>query len=110
MKSSLTPTELKQVILDYIRDNYNRQFIGNLLVEPLNPGYKVSFNLDKSENPLVIFSDLEGDEFIEFIKNEIKTRKLHKTTYYYSTKLYPTQNNFCNEQRRAYRKDRRSYY
>ena len=84
----MTHTKLKQVILDYILDTYNCKYVGELKIEDLNPtGYKVSFYLNHTENPLVIISDLPDKEFIDFIKNELKIRKLHRTKYCKAIKL-----------------------
>lgn len=92
----MTPTELKQVILGYIRELYNREYIGQLDIEALNPiGYKVSFNFAKANNPLVIISDLPDEEFLSFIKKELRNKKLHGTEYYKITKLQPDPYNHC---------------
>ena len=94
-------TELKQVILDYIRELYKCEYVGEIKIEDLDPvGYKVSFYLDHSENPLVIMSDLPDDEFLIFIKEELRKRKLHKTSYYKCYKLPPEK--ICDERKRIY--------
>lgn len=94
----MTPTELKQVILGYIRELYNREYIGQLDVTALDPtGYKVSFNFAKANNPLVIISDLSDEEFLPFIKKELRNKKLHSTEYYKITKLQPSSKNICYE-------------
>ena len=67
---------------------YEMEFVGEMKIEDLNPGYKVSFILNHSENPLIIASDLQDEEFLEFIKKELKTRKLHRTKYYNTRKIY----------------------
>lgn len=86
----MTHTELKQAILDYIRDLYKMEFIGIIKIESLYPeGYKVSFNFNNSENPLVIISDLPDEEFLKYIKEEIRCRKFLKTKYFKTTKLPP---------------------
>lgn len=106
----MTHTELKQAILDYIRDKYEREFIGELIIEDLDPvGYKVSFNLDRSENPLVIIADLPDEEFLSFIKEELRSRKLHKTKHYLATKLPPEQHNTCYERKGINRQNKRGY-
>lgn len=111
----MTLIELKQAILEYIRDLYKVEYVGGLKVESLNNdefkvddsneeavGYRVSFNLDKSENPLVIMADLPAEEFLPFIKEELRKRKLHKAEHYYCTKLPPITQNCCNERKRTY--------
>lgn len=106
----MTHTELKQAILEYIRDTYKREFIGELKIEDLDPvGYKVSFNLDRSENPLVIIADLPDEEFLPFIKEELRSRKLFKVKHYLATKLPPEQHNLCYERKGINRQNRRGY-
>ena len=69
----MTLTELKQVILDYIRDLYEREYVGGLDIQQLDPtGYKVSFYLNRGEDPLNIITDLSEEEFLPFIKEELK--------------------------------------
>lgn len=92
----MTLTELKQVILEYIRQLYKREYVGCLDIEYLDPtGYKVSFYLNKGENPLVIITDLSEEDFLPFIKEELRSRKLHKTKYFSATKLPPEHNTIC---------------
>lgn len=71
---------------------YRAEFIGDIKVDELDPeGYKVSFYLNRTENPLVIMSDLEGDDFLKFIQKELRIRKLNGTKYFKATKLYQEQ-------------------
>lgn len=92
----MTLTELKQVILDYIRELYEREYVGGLDIEYLDPtGYKVSFYLNRGEYPLSIITDLSEEEFLPFIKEELRSRKLHKTKYFSATKLPPENNILC---------------
>lgn len=84
----MTHIELKQVILDYIRDLYKMEFIGIIKIEDLKPqGYKISFNFNNSENPLVIIADLPDQEFLKYIKEEIRKRKFQRTKYFKAIKL-----------------------
>lgn len=86
-----------------MRELYKMEFTGTIKIEDLDPvGYKVSFNFNHSENPLVIISDLPDEEFLPFIKEEIRTRKFHKTKYYSTSKLQSERIKYCNEQRRTY--------
>lgn len=86
-----------------MRELYKMEFTGTIKIENLEPtGYKISFNFNNSENPLVIISDLSDEEFLPFIKEEIRNKKFHKTKYYSTSKLQPERINYCNEQRRTY--------
>lgn len=82
------------------------EFIGEIKIKNLDPiGYKVSLNLDRSENPLVIIADLPDKEFLDFIKEEIRSRKLHKVKHYLTTKVPGNTINICNERKRTYRQN-----
>lgn len=84
----MTHTELKQVILDYIRELYKCEYTGSIKIEHLEPeGYKVSLYLNKSEYPVVIAAELPDDQFLVFLWEELRSRKLHRNTYYHITKL-----------------------
>lgn len=73
-----------------MRDFYNREYIGGIKIENLDPvGYKIALNLDKGENPLVIIADLPDEEFVPFIKEELRSRKLQRVEYTSLTKLQP---------------------
>lgn len=99
----MTHTELKQQILDYMQDIYKVKFIGELKVQNLDPqGYKVSFYLDRSENPVVIMADLPDEEFLPFIKEEIRKSKFHKVKHYLAVKIPYNSVTFCNDKRRTY--------
>lgn len=79
-----------------MRDLYRVEFTGDIKIENLDPvGYAVSFNFNKSENPVVIMADFPDEEFLPFIKEEIRKRKFHRTKYYNTRKLYVDQTNYC---------------
>ena len=86
----MTHLELKQAILEYMRDCLQVEFIGRIDIQDIEPeGYKVSFNLDNSENPVVIIADLPDCEFLSFIKEELRSRKFHKQKHFKAVKLCP---------------------
>lgn len=99
----MTHTELKQQILDYIQEIYKVNFIGKLKIQNLDPeGYKVSFYFDKSENPVVLIADLPDEEFLKFIKEELRKSKFHKVKYYTAIKIPHNLIRHCNDERRTY--------
>jgi len=106
----MTHTDLKQAILGCIRQLYKMEFIGEIKIEDLDPvGYKVSLNLDRSENPLVLIADLPDEEFLDFMREEIRSRKLHKVKHYLATKVPGNTINICNERERTCRQNERSH-
>jgi hypothetical protein len=44
---------------------------------------------------LAIITDLSEEEFLPFIKEELRSRKLHKTKYFSATKLPPEPYTIC---------------
>ena len=92
----MTHTELNQVIREYMRELYEMEFIGDIKIEDLDPvGYKIALNFNHSENPVVIIADLPDEEFLPFIKEEIRSRKFQKVKYYSTSKLPPENLRIC---------------
>ena len=79
---------MKQAILDYMIQCLGVEFIGKLTIEDLEPeGYKVQINLDNSENPITLMADLPDDEFLCFVKEELRSRKLHRLEHFKLQKI-----------------------
>ena len=79
---------MKQAILDYMIQYLGVVFIGKLTIEDLEPeGYKVQINLDNSENPITLMADLPDDEFLCFVKEELRSRKLHRLEHFKLQKI-----------------------
>jgi hypothetical protein len=58
----MTHTELKQAILDFVREFYKAEFNGKLVIKDLDPvGYSVAFHLGDYENPIVVMADLPDE-------------------------------------------------
>lgn len=67
---------------------YQKEFIGDIKLEKLEPeGTKISFYLNRTENPLIIISDLEGEDFFKFIQKELRIRRLNQTKYFKVVKI-----------------------
>lgn len=87
-----------------MRAQYQMEFIGGITIENLDPvGYKVAINLDHSENPIILMADLPDEEFMDFIKEELRSRKLHRVKYYKTVKLPPQQTPLCYDRQRVNR-------
>ena len=79
---------MKQAILDYMIQCLGVVCIGKLTIEDLEPeGYKVQINLDNSENPITLMADLPDDEFLCFVKEELRSRKLHRLEHFKLQKI-----------------------
>jgi len=86
----MTTTELDQVIHEYIRDIYNKEYIGKLLIEKLNPiGYCIRFGLNTPEKPMVIYAELEDKPFLKFLRQELKDRRFNLIYYGELKLIYP---------------------
>lgn len=71
-----------------MKDQLGVDFLGIIKITDLEPiGYKMEFNLDHSENPIVLIADLPDDKFLEFVKDELRKRKMHKVDFYKALKL-----------------------
>ena len=71
-----------------MRELYEMEFIGDIKIEDLNP--------------VVIIADLPDEEFLPFIKEEIRSRKFQRVKYYSASKLPPEQIKHCYERQRTY--------
>lgn len=69
-------------ILDLIKELYCKEYIGKIEVEKLHVGYAVKFWLDKN-TPTTISAEIENEEdFLQFMRQELKNRYWHHNTYY----------------------------
>lgn len=84
----MTTGELEQVIREYILDMYDKEYSGKLQIEKLNPiGYHVVFGLSTPEKPLVIYAELPDEQFLKFLKEELRIKRFNLIYY---GKLYST--------------------
>lgn len=78
----MTITELEQAIQGYFQDIYGKCYTGKLSIQKLNPvGYCVRFGMDRPNRPTVIYAELEDEEFLKYIKRQIKDMRLNLTYY-----------------------------
>lgn len=94
----MTEQELEQVIREYLLDIYNSEYIGKLKVEKLPLGYQISLGMNTPECPIVIYAELEDKEFLKFLREELRMRKLNTVFY---GKLFKTMPPECNKVNRA---------
>lgn len=95
----MTEQELEQVIHEYLMDIYKMKYIGKLKVEKLVPfGYQISLGMNTPECPCIIYAELKDWEFLRFLKEELKQRKLDMVSYGKLFKVMPPE---CNEINKA---------
>lgn len=87
--------EIKNEILEFIKQLYHKKYIGKLIVTEIKPiGYQVKFGLNNIDKPLVISAELPKDQFLKFMYQEIKDRRMDFVKYFIGVKTYPNQG--CN--------------
>lgn len=78
----MTTTELEQVIQEYFLSIYHKKYIGKLSIQKLEPvGYCIRFGMDRPFQPLVIYAELEDEEFLKFLKQELKSKRFNLVYY-----------------------------
>lgn len=78
----MTTIELEQVILDYIRDFYKKEYVGKINITKLEPiGYYIKIGMGTPYQPVVIYAELDDDQFLKFIKQELKHRLVNNVHY-----------------------------
>lgn len=95
----MTEQELEQVTREYMRDIYKAEYIGKMRVEKVQPyGYLIKLGLNTPECPYIIYAELKDKEFLEFLREQLKTMKLHMVFYGKLLKAMPPE---CNTVNRA---------
>ena len=70
-------------ILNLIEELYCKKYIGKIEIEKLPVGYSTKFWLDKN-NPTTISAEIDNEEnFLQFMRDELKNRYWHHNTYYH---------------------------
>lgn len=86
-----------------MKDIYEAEYIGKLKVEKIGKGFAIKLGLNIPEHPLTIYTELEGDDLIKFIKQELYNRHLISNDYYHIQRVYkvPCQpiNKKCRDER-----------
>jgi len=75
-------TELEQAIRDYIKSFYKAEYIGFLEVNELDPGFSFVIGLPSKEMPTTISSDQNAEDFLEYIKSELRSRNYMRADYF----------------------------
>ena len=81
----MTHEELTAAIRDIIKCQHNREFTGKIIVKDLEPeGYSVGFEIIQYR-PLYISATLPDEEFLEFMKQELRNKAFIFARYYKTT-------------------------
>lgn len=94
----MTEQELEQVIQEYLLDIYKAKYTGKLKVKKLFPfGYQVSLGMNTPECPYIIYAELKDKEFLKFLREELRQRKLDMVFYGKLLKTMPPECNTINK-------------
>ncbi len=94
----MTTEDLEQLTLEYIQNLYKRKYIGKIKVVKLNPiGYSVKLGLISIDQPISIYAELEDEQFLKFLKQELKDRRLSSTYFGELNMVYPYECNPINK-------------
>lgn len=94
----MTEQELEQVIQEYLLDIYKAKYTGKLTVKKLFPfGYQVSLGMNTPECPYIIYAELKDKEFLKFLREELRQRKLDIVFYGKLSKTMPPECNTINK-------------
>lgn len=87
----MTHEELTAAIQGIMRSQHNREFTGKIIIKDLEPeGYSVGFEVIQYR-PLYISATLPDEEFLEYMKQELRN-KAFIFARYYETSLVSTLN------------------
>ena len=82
--------ELELQVLQIIRDVYEKEYVGKLKVTQTENGYILRLYLNKPDNmPILIAADLNAEDFLKYVRQELKSRQLQKINFYKGVKIYP---------------------
>lgn len=95
----------EQVIRDIIGEVYHCCYVGKLKIKKLKPvGYELIIALDMEEKPIHIAAQLHWEDFLKFIRQELRDRHLHSASYYTGYKI-----DIVNDKRRINRENQWGY-
>lgn len=82
-------TTLEQEILDIINETINGQYIGKLKVFNDEGIWTLYLYLDQEFSPIQIGYSGSLEEFKDYVRKEIKTRKMEKVSYWRAIQELP---------------------
>lgn len=93
-------TQLEEEVRTVIKEVYQAEYVGTLSLtimtdNDIPTGYILRLGLNQDERPLFIAFEGNKDEFIKYLKQELRTRRLSETHFYYGEKLYRNHEECC---------------
>lgn len=96
---------IENKIKDIIEEASNCKYIGKLKVIHEDDLWMLLLYLDLEETPLVMAHQGDYEQFEDFIKSEVKARKLHMIKFWKCQEILPDYNKLYDEQRKGNWKD-----
>lgn len=82
--------DLKQAILDIIKECYGKCYIGPLRIREMpGGGWDVQLGFQNDERPIHIAAQLDIDSFLKYFREEIRHRHLAHDHFYTGYTKYP---------------------
>lgn len=85
----MTTQEIEQAILEAVTDIYHKKYVGKIEVVQENGGYTLRMGFNKPWCPISISAELNAEQFIDFIKKELKSRHFELVKYFSGYKYEP---------------------
>lgn len=92
----MTTQEIEQVILEAVQDIYHKKYVGRLEVKKLSKGYTLSMWFNKPNAPITISAEFQAQDFIKFVKKELRARHFELVDYFTGYKYEPE--DLCDQQ------------
>ena len=74
--------DIEQATLDFIKIYSKKEYIGKINVSKLDPlGYEVTLYPQGEYVPLVFYAELDDENFIKYLKEEVRNKKFHLSNY-----------------------------
>ena len=91
----MTTQDIEQAILEAVQDIYHKKYIGRLEVRQLSKGFQLLMWFNKPEAPITISAECSAQNFIKFIKKELRERHFEIVQYFTGYKYEPE--DICNQ-------------
>lgn len=93
----MTTQDIEQAILEAVQDIYHKKYVGKLEVRQLSKGYQLLMWFNKPEAPITISAECSAENFIKFIRKELRERHFELVQYFTGYKYDPKDDCYQNE-------------
>lgn len=93
----MTTQDIEQAILEAVQDIYHKKYVGKLEVRQLSKGYQLLMQFNKPEAPITISAECSAENFIKFIRKELRERHFELVQYFTGYKYDPKDDCYQNE-------------